>query len=157
MADASKSTTFSIASNNSLVVSGSINESSVTGQQITLSGGGTLELDGTDGYTGGTIVTSGTLNVGSNGPGTLGAGPLNISGSSSVVNIGADVASHGLSIGSLSGIGAGRLNVANSTTLTVDQNTVSTFTGTLSLGTSSGLVIAGPGNGALTIGSRPDL
>ena len=87
LADASKSTTFSIASNNSLVVSGSINESSVTGQQITLSGGGTLELDGTDGYTGGTIVTSGTLNVGSNGPGTLGAGPLNISGSSSVVNI----------------------------------------------------------------------
>ncbi len=108
LVDASKSTTFSIASNNSLVVSGSINESSVTGQQIMLSGGGTLELDGTNGYTGGTIVTnSGTLNVGSNGPGTLGSGSLNISGSSSIVNIGADVASHGLSIGSLSGIGRG--------------------------------------------------
>ncbi len=47
------------------------------------------------------------------------------------------------------------MNVANSTTLTVNQNTVSTFTGILSLGTSSGLVIAGPGNGALTIGSAP--
>ncbi len=150
LADSSKSTTFNIAGNSALVVAGSINESIVPGQQITLLGGGTLELDGANAYTGGTIVTNGTLNVGLNGAGTLGTGPLAINGASSIVNVGTAVADNALAIGSLSGTGAGQLKVAGGTTLSVNQATTGTFAGTLSLGTGGALVMTGPGNLNLT-------
>ena len=142
LADTSKSTTFNIASGASLEVSGSINESAtVTGQQITLAGGGTLELDGTNGYTGGTTVNNGTLTVGLNNPvATLGSGPLAIGGSG-IVN----VASTSLTVGGLSGAVGSQLNIGDSATLAVNQTGTGTFSGTLALGNSpsgtSGLTV----------------
>ena len=57
-----KSTTFNIAGGSILDISGPISESaSHTGQSLTLTGGGTLQLDATNTYTGATNVSAGTL------------------------------------------------------------------------------------------------
>ena len=57
-----KSTTFNIAGGSILDVSGPISESaSHTGQSLTLTGGGTLQLDAPNTYTGATNVSAGTL------------------------------------------------------------------------------------------------
>ena len=57
-----KSTTFNIAGGSILDISGPISEAaSHTGQSITLTGGGTLQLDATNTYTGATNVSAGTL------------------------------------------------------------------------------------------------
>ena len=151
LADPSLTTTFNIASGSSLDVAGMINQSGGA-QQIVLAGGGTLSLDnGTNSYSGGTTVNSGTLIVAPmSGTATLGSGPLAINGSSSVVNVNDPV-----TVGSLSGSGAGQLNVAGSTTLTVNQSTSSTFNGTLGL--NGGLVLANASGNTLTISGAPTL
>ncbi len=151
LADPSLTTTFNIASGSSLDVAGAINQSGGA-QQIVLAGGGTLSLDsGTNSYSGGTTVNSGTLFVDpTSGTATLGSGPLAINGSSSVVN-----SNTTLTVGSLSGTGGGQLNVAGSTTLTVNQSTSSTFNGTLSL--NGGLVLANASGNTLTISGSPTL
>ena len=57
-----KSTTFNIAGGSILDISGPISESaSHTGQSLTLTGGGTLQLDAPNTYTGATNVSAGTL------------------------------------------------------------------------------------------------
>jgi autotransporter-associated beta strand protein len=139
LADSTQSTMFNIGSGATLNVSGSINDSmAVTGQQITLTGGGTLELDGVNAYTGGTTVTNGTLTVGENNPAaTVGSGPLAI-GAAGIVN----VDSSSLAIGGLSGAVGSQLNVADSTTLSVNQTGTGTFRGALALGGSSGLSVS---------------
>ncbi len=136
LADAGQSTTFNVGSGASLDISGSINESSVPGQNISLIGGGTLLLDGTNGYTGSTTVTNGTLRIGLNNPfATLGAGPLAIGGSG-IVEVDTSVAA-----GGLSGAVGSQLNVLASQTLSVNQTGTGTFSGALSLGGSSVLAV----------------
>ena len=136
LADAGLSTTFNVGSGASLDVGGSINESAVPGQNISLIGGGTLLLDGTNGYTGSTTVTNGTLRIGLNNPAaTLGAGPLAIGGSG-IVEVDTSVAA-----GGLSGAVGSQLNVSASQTLSVNQTGTGTFSGALSLGGSSGLAV----------------
>ena len=153
LADSSLTTTFNIASDGSLDVAGPINQSGGA-QQIVLTGGGTLSLDNaTNTYSGGTTVNSGTLvlDAGSSSATTIGSGPLAINGPSSNVT----VSSAGLTVGSLSGSGGGQLNVAPSTTLTVNQSTSSTFNGTLAL--NGGLVLANASGNTLTISGAPTL
>jgi autotransporter-associated beta strand protein len=116
--------------------------------------GGTLTLASPNSYSGGTTVSSGTLQISSGA--SIGSGPMAINGGSSIVNVAGSLA-----IGSLSGMGAGQLNIANSTTLSVNQTTSGMFSGTLSLGGSSGLVVAGPGTlslaGALSLAGSNSL
>ena len=143
-------TTFNVASGSYIAVSGAISETASSGQKILLTGGGSLELDnGSNSYTGGTTVNSGTLIIDGSGS-TLGSGPLAINGSSSVVNVNDPV-----TVGSLSGSGGGQLIVAGSTTLTVNQSTSGTFNGTLSL--DGGLVLANASGNTLTINGAPTL
>ncbi len=151
-------TTFNIdgGSSSSLEITGSISESPA-GQQIVLTGGGTLTLDnGTNSYSGGTTVNSGTLTLDpASGPATpLGSGPLAINGSTSIVNVNPQNAAT-VTVGSLSGTGGGQLNVASTATLTVNQSTSSTFNGTLSL--NGGLVLANASGNTLTISGAPTL
>ena len=108
----SKSTMFSIAGGSTLVVNGPISESmTYPGQSITLTGGGTLELDGNNSYSGGTTVNSGILNVALGQDannvhdGNLGTGPLTINDAGSTVNL-----YNSASIGDLSGTAGGTLN-----------------------------------------------
>ena len=63
LADSSLTTTFNVASDGFLDVSGTINESTPTGQKIVLTGGGSLSLDQANSYTGGTTIQNGTLYV----------------------------------------------------------------------------------------------
>jgi autotransporter-associated beta strand protein len=100
---------------------------------VTKSGGGVWILSGANTYSGGTSVTNGTLTVGSNGTGTLGAGALAIA-SPGIVNVNNTFAVGGLS-------GTGQLNVAASKILSVNQTGTGTFSGTLSLAASSGVTV----------------
>ncbi len=158
LADSSLTTTFNIASGSSLDVAGPINQSGGA-QQIILTGGGTLSLDnGTNTYTGGTTVNSGTLvnsmPVQAARATTIGSGPLAINGSTSVVNV-LPPSTAAINVGSLSGTGGGQLNVGSMATLTVNQTATNTFNGTLAL--DGGLVLANASGNTLTISGAPTL
>ena len=151
LADAQKVTTFSIdgSSGSMLTVSGAIGGS---GQAIVLNGGGTLELDGNNTYSGGTTVNSGILNVAAGADinsgmqdGNLGTGPLTINAqgtTNSTVNLGAGMTIYTLSgtVGSSGGMAT--LNVGNSA-VTLVQSAVGNFGGTVNIGSGGSLSVQG--------------
>ncbi|HEX4000004.1 MAG TPA: autotransporter-associated beta strand repeat-containing protein [Pirellulales bacterium] len=147
LADSTQTMTFNIdgITGSSLTVNGSINDSnSMPGQSIVLTGGGTLYLEGANGYTGSTIVNSGTLNAGDQSSiATLGGGsaPLAINGNMSIVNL----SNNNFSIGNLSGTGAGQLNVSGGA-LSITQSSSTGFAGALNLTSSGNLTVAGNSN-----------
>ncbi len=157
LADSSRSTTFNIASGSSLDVSGAIGESAATGQQVVLTGGGTLFMESNNTYTGGTTVTNGTLALVIAGvPGT-GSLTVNPSGSdTAVVNV-----NHTVSLNNLSetpgSTGTAQLNIAGSKTLTLNQTASANFTGNVSLGSGSSLVVQQNSNNTLTFTGTPTL
>ena len=174
LADSSMSTQFNIAGGASLYVYGPITEATNLGQPITLSGGGTLELDGNNLYTGGTTVSGGTLNVAAaqdiNGAtdGNLGSGPLTINAQgtanspiTSTVNLDNTVAIGSLS-GTVSGSGStATLNINNSSIVTIMQSAPGTFGGAISVAGGSTLAVQGTSslmlNGATTLNSSSAL
>jgi autotransporter-associated beta strand protein len=108
-------------------------------------GAGTWILAGANTYTGGTVVSGGTLTV--NGPGTLGAstGSLEVYGfgGTTILNLNVDQTVGSL-IGSVSGIGTATINIASGKTLTSNQSALfSTYGGVLAGGGS--FTKAGPG------------
>lgn len=126
---------------------------------LTINGPGTQILTGPNSYTGSTTVTNGTLTT--TGSGSLGTGPLTVSAAdtiTSTVNLGNGQTVSSLS-GTIGGSGVARLNVADGTTLTVDQANDTTFAGNLVL---TGSILANGGgtltklnSGALEIGGAP--
>ena len=157
LADSSLTTTFNVASGSSLDVSGTINESTPTGQKIVLAGGGIVTMEGVNTYTGGTTIQNGTLAINSGGqPGT---GSMTFSPGSSqtaVLDVNSSVTLNNLSE-TPGSAGTAQLNVASSTTLTLNQSASASFAGTLSLAGSAGLVLnQGTGN-TLTISGAPTL
>ena len=147
----SKSTTFNIAGTSSLDVIGPISESmTYPGQSITLIGGGTLELGSPNSYTGGTTVNNGTLkSTPARQHRHLGTGRWPSTAARSIV-----ICATPLAIGSLSGTGAGTLNV-NAGTLTVNQTNSEIFAGTLSLASGTNLTVTSSNNSTLTIAGAP--
>ena len=112
---------------------------------LTKLGAGMLTLGGTDTYTGTTLVSAGTLQLGSSNPGALPGGAL-------TVNAGVlDLNGNSPTISSLSGAAG---TVTNSTgpqaTLTLNQTTATTFGGTLRDG-GGGLSLTMNGSGMLTL------
>ncbi len=157
LADSSRSTTFTIASGSSLDVSGAIGESAVTGQQVVLTGGGTLFMESNNTYTGGTTVTNGTLslvNAGVPGTGSLTVNPSG--GNTAVVDVNHTVALNNLSE-TPGSTGTAQLNIATSKTLTLNQTASANFTGNVSLGTGSALVVQQNSGNTLTLAGTPTL
>ncbi len=158
LADSSRSTTFTIATGSSLDMSGPIGESvSLTGQQVVLTGGGTLFMENINTYTGGTTVTNGTLtlvNQGAPGTGSLTFNPS--SGNTAVVNVDHTVALNNLSE-TPGSTGTAQLNIATSKTLTLNQTASANFAGNVSLGTSSSLIVQQNSGNTLTLTGTPTL
>jgi fibronectin-binding autotransporter adhesin len=152
-----ENTTFTTATNTSLLVSvGSIGESG--SHSLTKAGAGLLTIDTPSSYSGGTIVSQGTLTV--TGTGSIGTGSLEVdglAGNVSVVNLQNSQTVTALS-GSVSGAaGAATVNVIAGQTLTVNQASGSaTFAGSLALAaggspaTGGALVKSGGGTEILT-------
>ena len=110
---------------------------------LTMAGTGVLALGGSNTYSGGTELSSGTLQVGSNSPLGLGA----VSANGGVL----DLAGNSPTIGSLGGIAGTITNSgSNAVTLSVNQSAVTSFSGTLQDGEGTlALVANGSGSGAL--------
>ena len=153
LADLSKSNMFNVAISSLLNIFGPISESGYTGQQITVTGGGTVYFDGMNSYSGGTTVNAGTtLNVGyTSQASSLGTttSPLAINDSGSAVMLYNSVA-----IGSLSGTGAGLLYVSPGNTLSINQSSSTSFAGKLQLDSGANLTLSGSNN-SLTISGAP--
>ena len=140
-------TTFNIAgSTSSLEVAGAIGESTPTGQQIVLTGGGSLQLDNNNAYTGGTTIESGTLVAGNNTNSqylTFGSGPLTFNpgnGQTATLSVQYPLVINNLSEANTA-TGTARIIVAPSTGLTVNQTISSSYAGTINVGTSGSLAI----------------
>ena len=123
---------------NSVIFANGIGNGSTA--SLVLVGSGSLTLLGTSTYTGGTTVSAGTLQLGNNS--ALGSGGL-------TANAGfVDLAANSPTISSLSGA-AGTITNSGTvdSTLTVNQSTTTTFSGTLADGPTNrvALAIAGPG------------
>ena len=162
LADPSGITTFYVdgPSGSMLTVNAPIGGSS---QAIVLAGGGILELDGNNTYSGGTTINSGILNVAAGADissgmqdGNLGTGPLTINAQgtanspvTSTVNLGAGMTIYSLS-GTVSGSGSmATLNVGNSA-VTLVQSATGNFGGTVNIGSGGSLRVQG--GSLLTIG-----
>lgn len=154
--------TFNIASGGSLLVTvGSISETGGS-RSLTKTGGGTLVLDTPNSYSGGTIVTNGTLTV--TPTGSAGSGSLEVDttgGNISVVNLQNNQTVTALS-GTVSGGGSARVNVAAGSTLTVNKVAGSaTFAGTVALtagaAPGTGGALAKSGNGGEILTAAPNL
>ena len=117
---------------------------------LTKTGAGTLTIDRTSSYTGGTTVSDGTLTV--TATGSIGSGPLEVDGDTSILNL--DNATTPQTVGGLSGSGTSRVNVAAGAALVVQPAAgTSTYAGTLSLAAGSpagSLSVAGAGTEVLT-------
>ena len=140
------STTFNIGSGSTLNAEGVISEA-VTGETITLTGGGTLYLDGMNIYTGGTTVNGGTLNVGyTSGSGALGTGPLTINAVGTNVSSMVNLYNGPTTIYNLSGTVSGggstaTLTVESSAQVTLVQSASGSYAGTINVGTAGTLAI----------------
>jgi autotransporter-associated beta strand protein len=98
---------------------------------VSMNGTGAWILSGTNTYSGGTTVTSGTLTTTTTG--SIGSGPLIVSAAdtiNSTLNLGASQTVSSLS-GTVAGSGSARVNIAGGTTFTVSQSGNTTFAGTL--------------------------
>ena len=132
----------------------SVNQSAVTtfggtladgpgGLALAMNGPGLLCLAGSNSYSGGTTVSAGTLQLGSNN--ALGTGGLAVNGGL------LDLAGWNPVLAGLSGTGGAISNSgSNSSTLTVNQSAATTFGGTLTDG-SGGLALVLNGSGMLTL------
>ena len=121
---------------------------------LTKSGTGLVTISNANTYTGGTIITAGTLQLATNNPNGLGNGPLALSGGV------LDLNSNSLSIQSLSGTGGVITNTyitsaAALRVLTVNQTAATnTFAGLIQKGistTTNDISLVKNGNGTLTI------
>ncbi len=134
----------------SLTVSGPISQTN-PGATLGLSGGGLLVLAGNNGYTGGTTVNSGTLQIGSGGGGaSLASQSVSMSGGAMLAFNHSDAVTYGGAIGgngSLWHTGGGTLALAGNNTfgngLTIQAGTV--------VGTVAN-AFGGSGAGAVTLG-----
>ena len=148
--------TFNIAGGSSLLMTvGSIGETG--SHSLTKIGAGTLTLDLPNSYSGGTIVTNGTLNI--TGTGTIGSGSLEVDGSAgnaSIVDLQNSQTVTGLT-GTVSG-GSAAIDVAAGKTLTLNQASNQSFAGTLALvGGTPGAVFTKSGAGTETLTAAPQL
>lgn len=155
--DSSATTTFSIASGATLDIAGQMIDGATSGQQITLSGGGTLQIDNANNtFSGGTTVQNGTLQISSTG--TLGSGPLTFnpvqSTDSAIVTVQNSIQINNLSQ-SAEGGGSAQLNIAPSMNVTLNQTASASFGGVVSLGAGSTLAVQQNSANVLTIGAAP--
>jgi autotransporter-associated beta strand protein len=113
------------------------------GLALAMNGPGLLCLAGSNSYSGGTIVTAGTLQLGNDA--ALGAGGLTVNGGL------VDLAGCNPVLAGLSGAGGTIFNSgSNGSTLTVNQSTATIFGGTLT-NSSGGLALVLNGAGLLTL------
>ncbi|HEV2969271.1 MAG TPA: autotransporter-associated beta strand repeat-containing protein [Pirellulales bacterium] len=158
-----ENTSFNTATNTSLLVSvGSIGESGGS-HSLTKTGAGLLTIDTPSSYSGGTIVSQGTLTV--TGTGSIGTGLLEVdglAGNVSVVNLQNSQTVTALS-GSVSGAGgAATVNVIAGQTLTANQASGSaTFAGSVALAAggspASGAALVKSGGGTEILTAAPQL
>ncbi len=115
---------------------------------LVMSGNGTLALDGADSYSGGTTINAGTVQLGN--AAALGSGGLTMSGGE------LDLNGNSIAVAALSGTG-GTITDNNATpgtsTLTVNQSTTTSFSGTLADGPTRFLALVMSGNGTLALDS----
>ncbi|NBQ10422.1 MAG: autotransporter domain-containing protein, partial [Betaproteobacteria bacterium] len=110
-----------------------------------LGGGTTLTLSGTNSYTGGTIISAGTLKLGASG--------VIPDSSATVVNGTLDLAGYSETIGSLSGVGTITSTAAGTPTLTVTQGADATFSGVIQNGSATSVSLTKAGSSSLTLTS----
>jgi autotransporter-associated beta strand protein len=124
---------------------------------VNMTGFGTLILDGTNNYTGGTTISSGALQVGTGGAaGTLGSGPVTNDGILSFNRTGTLTVAGAISgAGTVQHNGGGTLILSGASTYAgptdVNAGTIS-VTGSLTsaVNLASGAALAGAGNGSTT-------
>ena len=141
-----------------LTVAGAISDSG-SGYSLTKAGTGTLNLSGSNTYTGDTMIALGTLQVGGSAAIPTGAGAGNVdfttAASAAVLDInGIDTTINGLSQPNPSTTNLVVNNLSGTHTLTVgNNNATSTFAGILANNTGSGgvLALAKIGSGILTL------
>ncbi len=122
------------------------------GTRVNVTGGGSVILEGTHSYSGGTHIGSGTLQIGNAGlTGTVGSGAISNSGTL-VFN---RTNSYSLAAGNLV-TGAGAVTLANTGAVTTSVDNQFNTTGTLNFGASNGSTTVSSldlGNGGSSFGS----
>ncbi len=139
---------------------GAISESGGS-RSITKTGPGALLLTSSNAYSGGTIVTNGTLTAAADNG--LGTGSLEVdtaNGNVTAANVQGNQTITALS-GTVTGAGSARVNVSAGKTLTVNQASNTTFAGNVALAggatPGSGAVLSQTGGGTLTLSGVPAL
>ena len=161
-------TTINVAAGNALVLSSSggpaaLGESGGS-HSLGKTGAGSLTIDRSGTYTGGTFVTNGAVTVSASG--AIGSGPLEVDGASgnassiTFLNMSVPQSVAGLT-GTVSG-GTARVSVTNGATLSVNQASgTATFAGTLALGSGAGVNTGGTltksGSGSQVLTAPPQL
>ena len=158
LSSASKQTTFTINSGASLDVVGTVGELTNTPQQITLAGGGTLEFDNNNSYSGGTTINNGTLLAGSNANTqylTFGSGPITFNpggGNTAILAVNNPLVVNNISE-TAGAAGSAQINIASYASLTVNQTTPGSFAGTVAVSSYGSLTMQG--SSTLAISGKP--
>ena len=130
----STSQTVSVAGNNDLTLTGDI--SGAGAFNIAIDSANTLTLTGTNTYSGGTILTSGTVSA--DGTTTFGTGNITLAGNATITS-----STDNQSIVNNIALAANTLSISDITNLLVDFSGIISGTGSLTLDTVSGISISG--------------